>query len=195
MSHHEADAITETNDFVFFWKGWPSQWFPSSFSLDGVGYNCCEQFMMAEKARVFGDQATLAKILATDSPAEQKSLGRKIRNFDGAVWKGVCRGVVYAANLAKFSQNPVLRERLLATGRKVLVEASPLDTIWGIGLSANNPRAVDPAKWRGVNWLGVALMQVRDALSARAASQAPPLDAELQRQLERRAAIAAGGAA
>lgn len=193
MAKQNKEDVTENGDFVFFWRGWPSQWFPSPFSFDGIGYGCCEHFMMAEKARVFRDEATLAEILATHSPAEQKSLGRKVRNFDAAVWDGVCRGVVYVANLAKFSQDPTLGGQLLATGDKTLVEASPLDTIWGIGLSANSPRATDRAAWRGTNWLGIALMQVRDALRAQASGRAAPLDVELQRQLERRAAIAAGG--
>lgn len=177
-------GITETDRFVLFWGGWPSQWAPAHFEVDGVAYNCCEQFMMAEKARVFGDEEALAKILAAPSPREQKALGRKVRNFNEGTWNGVCRGVVYTGNLARFSQDPQLRRLLLATGDKAIVEASPTDRIWGIGLAQDDPDAQRPDRWRGRNWLGIALMQVRDALR-RAPKGGPsePTDPELLAQL------------
>ena len=146
--------------------------------------------MMAEKARVFGDDEMLRKILASDSPRQQKALGRKIRNFDDDAWNGVCRGVVYTGNLARFQQDAVLARTLLVTGEKIIVEASPYDTIWGIGLSQDDPRALNPAEWRGTNWLGIALMQVREALRRGEHGQpADPSDPELIEQLERRSAI------
>jgi ribA/ribD-fused uncharacterized protein len=175
--------VTVKGDFVFFWRGWPSQWFRSPFVAEGVAYGCCEQYMMAEKARVFGDSKTLGKIVAAISPNDQKALGREVRGFDEAVWKSVCRGIVYAANLAKFQQNGELAEKLLATGELTIVEASPVDAVWGIGLAANHPDAVNPAAWRGTNWLGKALMQVRGTLCG------VPVDEDLARQLEVRRAI------
>lgn len=182
-----SKGVTETDRFVFFWSGWPSQWHPASFTIDGARYNCCEQFMMAEKAAVFGDRDALVQVLAATDPRKQKAVGRKVRNFDPAVWDGVCRGVVYRANLARFSQDPALAGALLKTGDKTIVEASPLDTIWGIGLAADDPRARDPGQWLGTNWLGIALMQVRDALRrGSAAAPAEPTDEELIRQLDRR---------
>src|SRR5688572_20978776 len=108
--------VTERGNFVIFWSGWPSQWHPSPFRVDGVPYNCCEQYMMAEKARLFGDAAALGKILASESPRKQKSLGRKVANFESERWNAVCRDVVYRGNLAKFSQNDDLSAVLLATG-------------------------------------------------------------------------------
>lgn len=173
-------GVTETDRFVLFWGGWPSQWHPSYFVVDGVAYNCCEQYMMAEKARVFGDAESLRKILESDTPRAQKAFGRKVRGFNEARWNAVCRGIVYAANLAKFSQNDGLRKKLLATGGKTIVEASPTDRIWGIGLAQDDPRAQDPAQWRGTNWLGVALMQARGTL------RGEPLERELHEQLEAR---------
>lgn len=155
------DDVFETERFVFFWGGWPSQWCKSTFRVDGVTYNCCEQFMMAEKARLFGDSETLSHILRTKSPREQKALGRRVANFDADAWTRACREIVHRGNLARFTQNPDLRQRLLDTGQKTIVEASPKDPIWGIGLAASDPRAHDPAQWLGTNWLGIALMQVR----------------------------------
>lgn len=153
-----------TNAFLFFWDGWPSQWHPSPFILDGVRYNCCEQFMMAEKARLFRDSEAEEAIMASSSPRDQKAFGRKVRGFDAHAWDRVCREVVYRGNLAKFEQIPNLKNELLASGSRTIVEASPTDSIWGIGLAKEDPRALDPAQWRGTNWLGIAIMQVRDHL-------------------------------
>jgi ribA/ribD-fused uncharacterized protein len=184
-------GITETDRFVLFWGGWPSQWHPARFVVDGVPYNCCEQYMMAEKARVFDDPAVLADILTETSPAKQKAAGRRVRNFDAGVWQGVCRGIVYAGNLARFSQDADMRRTLLATGDKVIVEASPTDRIWGIGLSQDDPRAQDPEQWRGHNWLGIALMQARETLRRIDRGEpAKPTDPELLTQLDRRRALA-----
>lgn len=159
--------VTERSGFVFFWSGWPSQWYPSVFDVDGVTYSCAEQFMMAEKARLFGDKATLKEILRADHPATHKALGRAVTPFDEARWNGACREIVYRGNMAKYEQNDDLRALLLDTGDKTLVEASPKDRIWGIGLAADDPRATKRSAWRGKNWLGEALMRVRADLRAR----------------------------
>ena len=152
--------------FTFFWRPDSpfSQWYPCRFELAGVVYTCAEQFMMHGKARLFDDAAVAAEILATPDPRTHKALGRKVRGFDSARWDAACREVVYRGNLAKFSQDEELRALLLATGDRTLVEASPTDKIWGIGLAADDPRALDPASWRGQNLLGQALMRVRAAL-------------------------------
>lgn len=156
--------VTEKDGLVFFWSGWPSQWHLAPFRLEGVTYSCCEQYMMAEKARLFGDEDTRRKILTAETPREHKALGREVRGFDDARWTGACREIVYRANLAKFTQNADLRALLAATGTRTLAEASPTDCIWGIGLAAADPRATDRAAWRGQNWLGEALMRVRTEL-------------------------------
>ena len=184
-----AKGITETHQFVLFWGGWPSQWHPARFVVDGVEYNCCEQYMMAEKAAVFGDADARERILAARDPAQQKMLGRTVRGFEKAVWDGVCRGIVYSGNLARFSQDEEMGRTLLATGDKTIVEASPTDRIWGVGLAQQDPRAQDPPQWRGTNWLGVALMQVRETLAAGAAGREPRLEDWLEGQLERRRAL------
>ncbi|MGA2496421.1 MAG: NADAR family protein [Tepidisphaeraceae bacterium] len=183
------DKVRVTDGFVFFWGGWPSQWHKSRFVIDGVQYNCAEQFMMAEKARVFGDGAATAEILASSNPREQKAIGRRVRGFDESTWNSVCRGIVCRANLAKYEQNAELCTILLATENRVIVEASPKDRVWGIGLSQSDPRALHPAQWLGTNWLGIAIMQARDEIRRRRGHPAPAFDAELRRQLDTRAAI------
>jgi ribA/ribD-fused uncharacterized protein len=182
--------ITTTDRFILFWGSWPSQFFKARFEIDGVAYVCCEQFMMAEKARVFRDSETEQAILAAKSPREHKALGRKVSGFDPDVWNSVCRGVVYTGNLGKYEQNDELRELLLQTGDRTIVEASPEDRIWGIGLAQDDPRSQDPQQWQGTNWLGIALMQVRDELRRQKGVNVSPIDQELQSQLAARRSIA-----
>jgi ribA/ribD-fused uncharacterized protein len=147
-------------------KGCLSQWWPCSFTVDGVGYASAEHWMMAGKARLFEDEDALARILAARTPAEAKKLGRTVRGFDETRWAHACLDLVAAGNEAKFGQDPALRAYLLGTGSRVLVEASPVDRIWGIGLAADDERAADPRHWRGENLLGFALMHARDRLAA-----------------------------
>ncbi|MFG2025419.1 NADAR family protein [Streptomyces sp. NPDC048825] len=143
-----------------------SQWWPSSFTVDGVTYASAEHWMMAGKARLFGDDASLSAILAARSPAEAKNLGRLVRAFDEARWVAARFELVVAGNVAKFGQDPALRAYLLGTGNRVLVEASPRDRVWGIGLGASDDRATDPSRWPGQNLLGFALMEARARLAA-----------------------------
>lgn len=165
----------ETFDFLFFWGHTPSadgkmgpfclsQWYPAPFEVRGHRYAAAEHFMMAEKARIFGDEATRAKILATDDPGKAKALGREVKSFDEAVWNAHRFEVVVEASVAKFGQNTQLGLYLKSTQNKILVEASPKDAIWGIGLGASNPDANDPRTWRGLNLLGFALMEARQEL-------------------------------
>lgn len=170
-------ARGERPKYLFFWGHQPeadgrigkscfSQWFDSPFTLDAIDYPTAEHFMMAEKARLFGDEAVCKRILAARTPAEAKKLGRLISGFDEERWLQARFEIVVKGNLAKFSQNPALREFLLNTGERVLVEASPVDAIWGIGLAADDPRSGNPDQWRGLNLLGFALMAVRAQLQA-----------------------------
>lgn len=160
--------------FLFFWghqksaagigKTCLSQWYESPFEAGGTTYLTAEHYMMAEKARLFGDGDTRAKILASTRPDTAKALGRVVAGFDDRRWAERRFDIVVAANLEKFQQNPDLKTFLLGTGDSVLVEASPVDSIWGIGLAADDPNAGNPAAWKGLNLLGFALMQVRDRL-------------------------------
>jgi hypothetical protein len=142
-----------------------SQWYPAPFEVDGERFPTAEHWMMAEKARLFDDAETRARILLAEGPAEAKKLGRAVRGFDDAVWEAERFGVVARGNRAKFGQHEPLRSYLLGTADRVLVEASPTDRIWGIGLGREHPDARDPARWRGSNLLGFALMAVRAELS------------------------------
>jgi ribA/ribD-fused uncharacterized protein len=143
-----------------------SQWYPAPFTVEGRSFRCAEQFMMFEKARLFGDAEMGEQILAAKTPKEHKALGRKVRGFDDARWKSEREGIVLAGSRAKFTQNPELRALLLDTRGTELVEASPFDRIWGVGLSADNPRIDDPANWRGQNLLGKILTRLREELLA-----------------------------
>ena len=162
---------------LFFWghqperdgsigKGCLSQWWPCTFVADGQSFASAEHYMMWRKALLFDDTAVAARVLAASSPAAAKSLGRQVSGFEDPAWVAARLEIVVAGNLAKFSQNPSLRSYLLGTGSRVLVEASPLDRVWGIGLEASDPRASDPSSWQGLNLLGEALMEVRATLSA-----------------------------
>jgi ribA/ribD-fused uncharacterized protein len=147
--------------YHLFFGGAFSQWAPSKFVIDDVTYNCAEQYMMAEKARLFKDDYALRSIMDTHNPAKQKQIGRNVQNFDEIRWNNIARLVVYRGNLAKFTQNENFRDFMLGTKDQVIVEASPYDKIWGIGLDEFDPDAKDESKWKGTNWLGIALMQVR----------------------------------
>jgi ribA/ribD-fused uncharacterized protein len=122
--------------------------------------------MMAGKARLFGDESSAERVLSTPDPAAVQALGRRVRDFDQAVWEAHRFDLVVAGNVAKFGQDPDLRNYLVGTGDRVLVEASPIDRIWGIGLAGTDPQAQDPAGWRGLNLLGFALMRARARLAA-----------------------------
>lgn len=172
----KAYIAGEKFKFVFFWGHTASQdgqihetcfsqWWPSCFTVDGVAYTCAEQFMMAEKARMFGDEEMREKILQTRQPKEMKAYGRAVKNFDEAQWKTACCEIVKKGNLAKFSQNQDLWDYMKNTKKRILVEASPRDRIWGIGMGKQNPDAENPVKWRGTNFLGFTLMEVRDLLT------------------------------
>lgn len=163
--------------YLFFWghqperdgsigKGCLSQWWPCSFVVEGQQFASAEHYMMWRKALLFNDTAVATRVLAARTPAEAKALGREVSGFSSPVWESERLSIVVDGNLAKFGQDPALRSYLLSTGSQVLVEASPEDRVWGIGLVASDPRAADPAQWLGLNLLGEALMEVRSRLSA-----------------------------
>ncbi|TXF88471.1 NADAR family protein [Neolewinella aurantiaca] len=161
--------------YLYFWghrvrpdgvitKSCLSQWYPAGFSYEGHSYATAEHWMMAGKARLFGDAEVLERILRTENPAVAKKLGREVRGFEVDVWKEHMRTIVAQGSCLKFSQNPELLAYLKTTGNEVLVEASPFDPHWGIGMSKDEAERVTPHDWKGTNWLGWCLMEARDEL-------------------------------
>lgn len=161
--------------YLFFWGHTPqasgeigasclSQWWMQRFTVEGVTYSCAEQFMMAEKARLFQDEEMLEIIMAAKSPKEMKAHGRAVKHFDNETWNNRSYQIVKTACKAKFGQNPELLQFILRTEKRILVEASPRDRIWGIGMGKSNPDVENPMKWRGTNLLGFALSEARDEL-------------------------------
>lgn len=168
---YTIQTIDPQNGFLFFWghtnpNGYLSQWYPCEFSYDNINFNCSEQWMMYYKAKSMNNEEYMKKILEAKAPNIQKRLGRKIPDFDIGYWEKIKFEVVVKGNLLKFSQNEDLKEKLLAT-KEVLVEASPFDKIWGIGLKKESVNANDPQKWNGQNLLGFAIMEVRDLLCSK----------------------------
>lgn len=167
-----ASENTDDLEYIFFWKPNPNtvdksclgQWQPSEFNM-GIGkYLCAEHYMMAEKARLFDDEDIEKLIMQATDPGEMKTLGKKVKSFDPTIWDRVKHSIILMGNYYKFTQNKAMRDFLLATGDKILVEASPMDIIWGIGFGEDNSKAHNPYMWRGQNLLGFALMEVRDEL-------------------------------
>ncbi len=162
--------------FLFFWGHQPerdgtigpgclSQWWPAPFRVDGVEFATAEHYMMWSKAELFGDHETADEVLTVRHPSKAKALGRQVRDFDEQTWAAARFEIVVAGNVAKFGQHDDLRAYLRGTGDRVLVEASPQDRVWGIGLGASDPAAADPAQWQGENLLGFALMRAREILN------------------------------
>lgn len=161
--------------YLFFWGHQPSkdgtitktcfsQWWESSFVVDGIGYPTAEHWMMAKKAVLFKDDEIFNKILKAKSAAEAKKLGREVRNYNDKIWLDNRYEIVKEGNFHKFGQNVNLKEFLINTGERILVEASPVDAIWGIGMASDHKDINVPEKWRGLNLLGFCLMEVRDEL-------------------------------
>jgi len=163
-------------DFVFFWGHQAredgqitascfSQWWSATFEVDGITYTSAEHYMMAEKAKLFGDEAIHEAIINAPSPAHAKKLGREVQGFERVTWDAHKVEIVITGNRHKFAQNSALKEFLLSTNSRILVEASPVDKIWGIGLAKEDDDSMIPTRWQGANLLGFALMEVRKQLS------------------------------
>ena len=169
-------ATGRTFDYLYFWGHRPSptgeitasclsQWYAAGFEYAGRYFATAEHWMMWHKALTAGDAACAERIFADPDPRVAKSIGRKVKGYDDAAWGAVKYDHVVKGNVLKFGSDPRLKAFLLGTGDAVLVEASPLDPQWGIGMAPNEARRVDdPGKWRGTNYLGYALMEARDAL-------------------------------
>lgn len=164
---HKVSTDPDTGEkYMYFWKTVSpfSQWFPADFEFRGHHFVTSEQWMMAMKALVFGDRETLGKILVELDPKKQKELGRQVKNFDADKWSELAFAAVYVGNALKFAGE--LKPRLLETRGHTLVEASPHDTIWGIGLAEESPEAGAKKSWKGTNRLGQVLTELRADLES-----------------------------
>lgn len=157
------DKVTDTH--VYFW-GDPtlSNWGPAEFEYKGYQFYNSEQAFMWEKADFFGDQEIANLILQTRNPREAKDLGRKVKGYNDGEWSKVRYKKMLEVCLAKFSQNNELKQTLLSTGDKIIVEGSPYDRIWGVGWHWTDPEILYEVNWRGKNLLGKVLMEVRNTL-------------------------------
>lgn len=172
--HLSFHKVLTQHDFVFFWKDEDdkpyvsekclSQWYYAPFMVNNQWYSCAEQYMMAEKACLFGDYDIYQQILNQSDQMAIKKLGRMVHNFKEDIWQQHRSEIIKRANMAKFSQNKSLMDFLLSTGDRILVKASPYDVIYGVGIEEHNPNILDPHKWRGLNLLGFTLMEIRDML-------------------------------
>lgn len=156
--------MRKTKKFIFFWGGYLSNWFQCSFKDDQFTYPSSEAYLMAQKALLFGDVASATKILRANSPKEQKALGRLVKGFNESIWNQHKFDIMVKGLLLKFEQNESLKKQLLATGDKILVEGSPYDRIWGVGIHYSSELILDEKNWKGENLLGKALMEVRSKL-------------------------------
>lgn len=161
----------ENENYSFFWGGVFSNWYTSPFDYDtgtpeyGVQtFTSAEQAFMLHKAYLFNDHESIAKIMATHNPAQQKKLGKLVKDFDKAKWESVCVDLITNVLVAKFSSGPIIKQILLDTGDKHIVEASPYDVVWGIGMGVDDEDILDESKWKGKNFLGICLMNARNIL-------------------------------
>lgn len=145
-------------------NGYLSNWYLSDFELNGIRYSSMEQYMMYQKAVLFGDHEIAQQIMGTTNVGKIKALGRSVKNYDDVVWNGMRQVIVYEGLLEKFRQNDKLKEQLLATGQDILAECAVQDKIWGIGLSMKDDKRFEMDKWQGQNLLGFSLMRVREVL-------------------------------
>lgn len=147
--------------YHFFLRGFLSQWYWSLFSEAGRDFCTAEQYMMFQKAQLFGDDYVAEQIMGVTSPSQQKKWGRQVSNFDPDTWNKHKVQIVYQGSWLKFSQNEDLKEELLNTRPQLLVEANPKDPIWSCGLTIEQAQQTPIDQWPGENLLGQILTLIR----------------------------------
>ena len=164
IAKNTNEKFYEDDNGVYFKSDYLSQWYIAPFKIDDITFNCCEQWMMYNKAKLFGDIKNATLILNETDPKRHKELGRLVKNFDVNKWDLLADDIVYEGNIAKFTQNPDLMIKLLATGNKIIVECAPYDNIWGNGLNITDTLNTPQSAWNGTNRLGKAIMNVRNSI-------------------------------
>ena len=164
FSSYEPNLLTE--EYYSFWetKHPFSQWHKCKFNINDIQFSSAEQYMMYQKAILFNDLEIANKILETKNVREQKNLGRKVKDFNLEIWNKNALEIVFNGNKAKFTQNADFKELLISTKGKTIVEASPDDFIWGIGLSESQAESKNLLSWKGTNWLGIVLTELREEI-------------------------------
>jgi ribA/ribD-fused uncharacterized protein len=157
-------AVIKTDKHVFFWGSEFSNFYQLGFTWRGIYFNCAEQAMMWSKADTFGDEETKKEILIYSEPKMHKKLGRQVKNFDDTIWASVRFELALEFLYCKYNQNPSLKKLLIDTYPRKMVEASPYDKVWGIGLSEYDQLMHDESNWKGENLLGKALDLVREKI-------------------------------
>lgn len=156
--------MKETATHIYFWGSYLSNWFNCRFKDGQFTYHSSEAYLMAHKALLFNDKESAEKIIESKDPKKQKELGKLVKGFNEAMWNQHKFDIMVKGLVLKFEQNPNLKKQLLATGNKIIVEGSPKDKIWGVGLHYNDELILDEKNWKGKNLLGKALMKARDLL-------------------------------
>lgn len=160
------EKIEIRNGYALFWGGWASNWYISNITIDGIKYNCVEQYMMNKKAEFFGDWISAKKIMDTPWPKSQKEIGRNVSPFIKEEWDMVKYDIILKATVEKYKQNEELKKALLETNDAKFVECSPYDDVWGIKLASSSIDATNPNKWRGLNLLGKAIDEARNIIKS-----------------------------
>jgi ribA/ribD-fused uncharacterized protein len=169
-----VNSENKNEDLILFFSGksYLSNFYKCRFTFEGVVFSSNEQFFHFKKAELFNDKDAMKKILATDYPADQKKIGRTVKNYNESVWSKHCYSIMKQGLYAKFSQNDNLKKKMLSNPKARFVEASLFDKKWGIGINSSHPNATFPSKWKGSNLLGKALDEVRDSLKPKLDSKA-----------------------
>jgi hypothetical protein len=162
--------MRETENMIAFWGSWLSNWIPMDLAIkyDEHEFTTSEQLFMYKKAKFFGDEPIAARIVTLGThPKYAKNYGRQVREYSEEKWAPVREQMMYDSIYLKFSQYPELKQKLIDTYPKILVEGTPFDPIWGVMIKWDDDRILDEANWRGQNLLGKVLMKVRKDLMSK----------------------------
>jgi len=156
-------VITQTH--LFFWNSLYSQWYLCDFVDENwQKYSSAEKYMMIKKAELFENFDIAEQMRQIDSPKQLKQLWRLIKNFDEKIWGKYRFEIVKKWNYFKFSQNSDLLKYLKMHKNLILVEWSPCDIIWWVGIHYKDEKIKDKKNWKWLNLLGKAIMEVRKEL-------------------------------
>ena len=153
-------SISDQNNYGFFGKLHPfSNFHETSFTFQGLDYHSSEQMIQHLKATYFGDEDTVTKIMEAPTPLECKKLAREIDNYNQHGWNSIAKEMCESGIKLKFDQNPTLKQTLMKTKGKTIVECST-DELWGTGVLINDPQALKQNRWINQGILGEMLEDI-----------------------------------